>query len=139
MLKNVKIYTSDIYWNHILTGLGADVVDSPNVADVIFDDLQFDAPVYIGDLKNIILSSLDNFDIIKKIFGKNVVLSQLQRKIIVMLYKNPNVNMNDLKSLIGVSPNVTMHAVETAIYQLRKIYGRDFIVNNNGKYKIGKI
>ena len=139
MLKNIKIYTSDIYWNHILTGLGADVVDSPNIADVMFDDLQFDAPVYIGDLKNIILSSLDNFDIIKKIFGKNVVLSQLQRKIIVMLYKNPNVNMNDLKSLIGVSPNVTMHAVETAIYQLRKIYGRDFIVNNNGKYKIGKI
>lgn len=139
MLKSIKIYTSDTYWNHILKELGADIVDSPNVADVVFDDLVIDAPVYVGELRNIILSNVDNNEIIHNVFGTNVNISQLQRKIIVMLYKNPNINMNQLKDLLGMSPDVSSHAVETAIYQLRKIYGHDIIINENGKYKIGKI
>lgn len=139
MFNGIKIYTADTYWNHIFNDLGADVVASPNIADVIFDDIDIKAPVYIYDLKNIILSAVDNREIIQKIFGKNVNLSQLQRKIIVMLYKNPDISLNELKSLLGVLPDVSSHAVETAIYQLRKIYGSDIIINTNGKYKIGKI
>ena len=139
MLDSIKIYTSDVYWNHILKDLGADVVDSPKIADVMFDDLEIDAPVSVAELKNIIIASSNNNDIIQQIFGENVVLSQLQRKIVVLLYKNPDINMAELKSALGVLPDVATHAVETAIYQLRKKYGRDFIINNNGKYKIGQI
>lgn len=137
MLDSIKIYTSDVYWNHIFRNLGADVVDSPNFADVIFDDIDVAAPVSSAELKNIILSGIDK--IIQKIFGQDVVLSQLQRKIVILLYKNPNINMADLKSALGVLPGVTTHAVENAIYQLRKNYGHDFIINNDGKYKIGQI
>ena len=139
MFNGIKIYTADTYWNHIFNDLGADVVGSANIADVIFDDIDISAPVYIYDLKNIILSAVDNREIIQKVFGKNVSLSNLQRRIIIMLYKNPNININDLKSLLGVQPDVATHSVETAIYQLRKNYGHDIIINSNGKYKIGKI
>jgi len=139
MFNGIKIYTADTYWNHIFHDLGADVVTSPNVADVIFDDIDVEAPVYIYDLKNIILSAVENRDVIQKIFGEDVKLSQLQRKIVVMLYKNPDININELKSLLGVLPDLSSHAVETAIYQIRKKYGQDVIVNTNGKYKIGKI
>ncbi len=72
-------------------------------------------------------------------FGGNVKLSNLQRRLIVMLYKNPNINIHDLKNALGVAPDMTTHAVETAIYQLRKTYGHDIIENVNGKYKIGRI
>ncbi|MBR3510879.1 MAG: hypothetical protein IKN73_02350 [Alphaproteobacteria bacterium] len=139
MFNGIKIYTEDTYWNHILNDLGADIVNSPNIADVIFDEIDIDAPVYIYDLQNIILKAVDNHEIVHKIFGDDVNLSQLQRKIIVMLYKNPDVNINELKSLLGLAPDISSHAVETAVYQLRKKYGHDVIINTNGKYKIGKI
>lgn len=139
MLDSIKIYTSDVYWNHILKDLGADVVDSPKFADVMFDDLGIGAPVSVAELRNIVLSINDNNEIIQQIFGENAVLSQLQRKIVVLLYKNPDMNMAELKDALGVLPDVATHAVENAIYQLRKKYGHDFIINNNGKYKIGQI
>ena len=67
------------------------------------------------------------------------MLPALQRKIVVLLYKNPDISINELKELLGVLPNVTTHTVENAIYQLRKNYGHDFIINAKGKYKIGHI
>ena len=139
MLEGIKIYTSDTYWNHILTDLGADVVDSPKIADVIFDDADVNTPISVSDLKKIILDCADNNEIIQKIFGKNVVLPLLQHKIVVLLYKNPNLTMAELKNALGFLPSVATHVVENAVYQLRKVYGHDFIINNNGKYKIGKI
>ncbi len=139
MLKNIKVFTSDKYWNHILTDLGACVVDTPNIADVILDDIKINAPISVDDLQDIILSKFNNNDIIVDVFGHNVVLPELQRKIIVALYKNPNISINNLKLAVGLSPDVTTHTVENAIYQLRKTYGRDFILNENGGYKIGRI
>ena len=139
MLDNIKIYTSDTVWRQILSDLGAMVVDSEKLADVVFDDIKIDMPISIANLQNIILSCVDNSDIINQIFGKNVKLSNLQRRLIVLLYKNPNINMRDLKNALGLSPDMTTHAVETAIYQLRKIYGHDIIENINGKYKIGRV
>lgn len=139
MLDNIKIYTSDIYWMQILSDLGADIVGTANVADVVFDDIKINKPVSIMDLQNIIFSQVDNSDIISEVFGGNVKLSNLQRRLIVMLYKNPNINIHDLKNALGVAPDMTTHAVETAIYQLRKTYGHDIIENVNGKYKIGRI
>jgi len=139
MLDNIKIYTSDKYWNHILTDLGANLVDAPDVADVVFDDININAPVSVDDLQSIILSHFNNNDIIVDVFGHSVVLSELQRKIVVALYKNPNIQMRELKLAVGVMPDVATHSVENAIYQLRKTFGHDFILNENGGYKIGRI
>ena len=139
MLDSVRIYTSDKFWNQILTDLGANLVDSPNFADVNFDNIDVDAPISVIDLENIILNCCDNVEIIKKVFGKNIILPRMQHKIIVLLYKNPNINMRNLKKALGLMPDITTHAVENAIYTLRKTYGREFIINENGKYRIGKL
>ena len=109
--------------------LGACVVDSSDVADVIFDDINFNAPISVDELQNIILSVFNNNDIIRDVFGRDVVLPELQRKIIVALYKNPNIQISELKMAVGLSPDITTHSVENAIYQLRKTYGHDFIIN----------
>ena len=139
MMEKIKIYTSDTYWKRILMDLGACVVDSSDVADVIFDDINFNAPISVDELQNIILSVFNNNDIIRDVFGRDVVLPELQRKIIVALYKNPNIQISELKMAVGLSPDITTHSVENAIYQLRKTYGHDFIINENGGYKIGRI
>ncbi len=139
MLSNIKIYTSDKYWNRILTDLGANVVDSADVADVIFDDIEINAPISVDDLQGLILSQFNNNDIISDVFGRDVVLPELQRKIVVALYKNPNIQMRELKLAVGLSPDITTHSVENAIYQLRKTFGHDFILNENGGYKIGRV
>lgn len=139
MLSNIKIYTSDKYWNRILTDLGANVVDSADVADVIFDDIEINAPISVDDLQGLVLSQFNNNDIISDVFGRDVVLPELQRKIVVALYKNPNIQMRELKLAVGLSPDITTHSVENAIYQLRKTFGHDFILNENGGYKIGRV
>lgn len=139
MLDNIKVYASDKYWNHILTDLGACVVDTPDVADVIFDDIKAIAPISVDEVQSYILSLFNNNDIVRDVFGKDVVLPALQRKIIVALYKNPNVQIRELKLLVGLSPDITTHSVENAIYQLRKTYGHNFIINENGGYKIGRL
>jgi len=139
MLKDIKIYTTDKYWMQIFTDLGAVVSDNPNSADVVFDDSDLDAPISLLDLQRFILDRIENRDIIHQIFGADVMLSNLQHKLVVCLYKNPNINMRDLKKMLGILPGVASHVVENAIYQLRKIYGRDFIQNVDGKYKIGLV
>ena len=139
MLDNIKIYTSDTVWRQILSDLGAVVVDSERLADVVFDDIKIDMPISIANLQNIILSCVDNSDIINQIFGKNVKLSNLQRRLIVLLYKNPNITMRKIKEFLGVLPDMTSHTVENAVYQLRKKYGHDLIQNIDGKYKIGRL
>lgn len=139
MLEHIKIYTSDKYWNQIFSDLGAVVVDAPNTADVVFDDIKITTPVSVMDLQNIICDCVNNTDIICNVFGKYAVLPALQHKIVVLLYKKPNMTMAELKQALGVLPDVATHTVENAIYQLRKNYGHDIIQNNNGKYKIGSV
>ena len=139
MLDNIKIYTSDKYWKGILTDLGANLVESPDCADVIFDDIKINTPISVYDLQSLILNQFNNDDIIVDVFGRDTVLPELQRKIVVALYKNPNIQIRELKLLVGVMPDITTHSVENAIYQLRKTFGHDFIVNENGGYRIGRI
>ena len=139
MLDNIKIYTSDKYWHGILADLGANLVESPDCADVILDDIKINAPISVDDLQQSILNQFNNNDIIADVFGHDIVLPELQRKIVVALYKNPNIQIRELKLLVGVMPDITTHSVETAIYQLRKTFGHDFILNENGGYRIGRI
>ena len=139
MLESVKIYASDGFWRHILADLGVNIVDSGEFADIDFDEIDINLPILVADLKKIIFDSLENREIITSVFGNYVVLPNLQHKIIVVLYKNPNITMQKLKYMLGLLPDVTSHTVENAVYQLRKTYGHDLIQNVNGKYKIGRI
>lgn len=139
MLTGIRIYSSDVVWRHILADLNAVVLDAPDTAEVNLDDISLEIPVSALDLKAVILSALDNTKILQDIFGKAVYLPQLQAQIVVWLYKTGGLSLNALKKVLGYMPNMTTHAVDTAIYQLRKNYGKDFIQNKNGVYIIGKL
>lgn len=139
MLTGIRIYSSDVVWRHILADLNAVVLDAPDTAEVNLDDISLDIPVSALDLKAVILSALDNTKILQDVFGKAVYLPQLQAQIVVWLYKTGGLSLEALKKVLGYMPNMTTHAVDTAIYQLRKNYGKDFIQNKNGVYIIGKL
>ncbi len=139
MLKDIRIFSADKIWRKILADFDAVVPDSPDTADINLDDLELVLPVSALNLKTAILEGLDKTEVLQKIFGKPVNLSELQTKIVVWLYKSGEMSAVDLKNVSGYSPDMATHAIDTAIYQLRKIYGRDFIQNKDGKYRLGKL
>lgn len=139
MLSGMRIFSSDVIWRQILGDLGAVVVDSVGPTDINFDDLQPDIPLRPLDLKSLLLQATDNSAILFKIFDKHVHLSSLQTQILVLLYRSHGMTTVQLKCALGYAPDATTHAVDTAIYQLRRTYGHDFIINQNGVYKIGKL
>ena len=139
MLSGIRIYTSDIVWRQILGDLGAHVLDTPSVTDINFDDLEISDVLTPMELKTILVNASDNSAILSRIFGKNVVLPYLQGQILVCLYKTGGMTINQLKDALGYAPDASTHTVDTAIYQLRRMYGREFIINNNGAYSIGKL
>ena len=139
MLSGIRIYCSDIVWRNILCDLNASITDSTQLADINFDDLNIELPISLLDLKTLIVDILDDSNLINEIFGKRVNMPQLQKRIVINLYKNGAVSVKDLKNMLGYLPNMATHAIDTAIYQLRKKYGHDFIINKNGKYTLGRL
>ena len=139
MLNGIRIYSADPFWRNILSDLGATVLSAPNTTDLNFDSLDIVMPVSPMQLKAALLDAADSSDVIRKIFGKGVRLSHLHTQIVVLLYKSGGMNAGALKTALGYSPDVATHTVDTAIYQLRKMFGHDFIINDGGVYKIGKL
>lgn len=139
MLTGIRVYSSDIIWRHILADFNAIVLDAPDTAEVNMDDINVDTPISTSELKALIINAQDNTKILKNVFGKIVYLPQLQSRIVVWLYKTGGLSLDNLKKVLGYMPNTATHAVDTAIYQLRKNYGKDFIQNKNGVYIIGKL
>ena len=139
MLDGIRIYSADTVWREILRDLGATVLDSPNNVDINLDAMNISMPVSVLELKAALIDASDNSKIIREIFGGTTRLSNLHTQIIVRLYKSGGMSANDLKTALGYSIDATTHTVDTAIYQLRKIYGRNFIINENGVYRIGKL
>ena len=140
MLSGIKIYSSDPTWRHILSELGATVVDAPNVLDVNFDKIAPDSLVSVTELKSIILNNGDNTKVLESVFGKKLPqLSGIQKNIIVSLIRSGGMTGSELKSALGYVPDVTTHTIDTAIYILRKLYGHNFIKLENGVYKIGSV
>lgn len=139
MLSGVRIYTSDTIWRQILTDFGATVLDVPNSMDINFDNLHIVPPLNSMELKTVILNAGDQATILHAVFGTDVFLSHQQSLIVVALYKSGGMTMHDLKNVLGYAPDVATHTIDTAIYQLRRTYGREFIINTNGVYRIGKI
>ena len=139
MLSGVRIYTSDAVWRQILADLNAAVLDAPTVIDLDFDNLGIKGPVTPTELKSIILAADDSEDIVHSVLGKTVSLPRIQTQIIVLLYKTGGLSSDELKRALGYAPDVTTHTIDTAIYQLRKVFGREIIQNNNGVYQLGGI
>ena len=139
MLSGIRIFSSDEYWQRIASELNATVVDNAKFADVNIDSLQLNIPITPIALKTALIAACDSGAIINKIFKRPVELSALQTQIIVKLYKTGGMTSEELKISIGYDKTTTTHTVGTAIYGLRKLFGRDFIINENGLFKIGRI
>ncbi len=139
MFNGLRIYSGDSVWRQILTDLGADVLDAPRPSDINLDDIALDTPVTLLELKTAILAALDNSQIITELLGVGVMPPPLHQQIIVALHKSGGMSMSELKDALGYSPAAATHAVDTAIYQIRKNHGHEFILNEDGVYKIGHI
>lgn len=140
MLRDFKIYSADAFWRHILSELGATVSDKEDSTFLNFDALNIPLPARPVTIKAEIQKAIDsNIQLLHKILGKKVQLPYVQAQIIILLYKSGGMSAADLRNALGYSPNATTHAVDTAIYQLRKTFGRAFINNVNGIYKIGQL
>ena len=141
MLNGLRIFTGDDVWRKILNDFGAVVVDQKNIADVNIDSMGLVMPVAPLELKSQILNEIEQSQqkIIKQVFKKTVQLPRLQSQIVVFLFKTGGMSVADLKQVLGYAPDATTHTIDTAIYQLRKIHGYDFIKNENGKYFIGQL
>lgn len=139
MLSGIRIYTSDELWRQILTDLNATVTDTPGLADVNMDSLDVILPTTPVALKAAILSAIADADVMRRIFGRDVVLARVPARIVALLDKNGGMSVAELKDALGYSRDASTHVVDTAIYQLRRMFGRDFIRNKDGMYYIGEI
>ena len=139
MLSGFKIFSSDPVWQQIVTELGGMVTTDSVLCDVNLDTLNLKTPVSPSLLKSSIIAATDNTAIIDSVFGEHVSLSHIQSQIVTLLYKTGGMSADDLKVALGYAPDATTHSVETTIYELRKLYGRDFIKNTNGIFKLGRI
>lgn len=139
MLKGIRIYTSDALWRQILADFGACVLDAPTAADVNFDALGVTGILSPMQLKALILGAVDNSGIIERVLGQGVSLPRMQGQIVALLYKTGGMRAAQIKSALGYSQNTATHTVDTAIYQLRRAFGHDFIINDNGVYRLGKL
>ncbi len=109
------------------------------LCDVNLDTLNLKTPVSPSLLKSSIIAATDNTAIIDSVFGEHVSLSPIQSRIVTLLYKTGGMSADNLKVALGYAPDATTHSVETTIYELRKLYGHDFIKNINGIFKLGRI
>ena len=139
MLSGIKIFSSDPVWQQIITELGGTVTTDSVLCDVNLDTLNLKTPVSPSLLKSSIIAATDNTAIIDSVFGEHVPLSPIHSQIVTLLYKSGGMSVDNLKVALGYAPDATTHSVETVIYELRKLYGHDFIKNINGIFKLGRI
>lgn len=103
------------------------------------DDMGLTGPISPMELKAMLLDASDNSHVLCQIFGAHIALPYIQGRVVVALYKSGGMTAPQLKMAMGYASDTSTHTVDTAIYQLRRKFGRDFIVNNNGVYKLGRI
>ena len=143
MFNRIIIFTKDTNWEYILTSLNAKVVkDHSEKADINLDLLNIKKPILIQDLKSLILSSisLNNDKILQQLnIDKNSKLSEVQKKIIIILFKNKKISIIELKDILGIAENAKTRCIENAIRQIKKNLNIDIIKNKNGEYFINGI
>ncbi|MCL2017255.1 MAG: hypothetical protein FWG80_00565 [Alphaproteobacteria bacterium] len=139
MLTGITFWTDDEIWRGILTDLGASFVAS-DAADLIFNPKEYAGVMNLLELKSKIMADIDTLltRAVHRTKGKNPNLSRYQAKIITLLERagGAGVRADTLRAAMGYSPGVNTRALDTAIYNLRKIFGTDFIKTENGKYKL---
>ncbi len=138
MLDHIRVFSADAIWRQILGDLGAIVCDE-QTADVNIDTLGLVYPINAIELKAAILAAIDDGALVRQIFGRDIVLSDLQKRIVKLLYKSGGMGGADLRRAMGYAPGAVTHTIDTAIYQMRRVYGRDIIQNKNGVYVIGQL
>ena len=139
MLSGIRVFSSDLVWCQILSDLNAVVLDMPSATDINLDNVDIPTPISAQELKALLIRAGDNTDILNTVFGRPVSLSNLQSQIIATLYNTGGLSLSHLKVALGYAPDTSTHAVDTAIYQLRKMFGHEFIINDNGVYRLGRI
>lgn len=122
-----------------MTELRAIVPEAEALADVNLDSLDVALPITPVALKAAILTAIKEADVMHRIFGRDVALPRVPARIVSLLDKNGGMSITELKDALGYSRDASTHVVDTAIYQLRRMFGRDFIINKNGMYYIGKV
>lgn len=139
MLQDIRIFTTDEIWRQIVSAMSATIVNDVLRADVNLDAMDIEPGISALELKALILNTMESNQqkIVDCIFGRPVHLSALQMQIVILLYQTGGMSAHELRSILA--PDMTTHTIDTAIYQLRKLYGRDFVKNENGKYLIGKL
>jgi hypothetical protein len=138
VFKGIVFYSRDKIWTKILTDLGAETTDDKKRADVVFDPPT--ERLSLMELRADIHRQMDarKTGIIQNVFGKkNPGLSDTMEKIILMLYKHGGVPIKQLNESLGYSADTKTHTADTALYQLRKTFGADFIQQSNGIYSLG--
>lgn len=139
MLNHMRIYSSDGLWRQILRDMGAVICENPTLADVNMDTLDIPQPVSPIDLQAILLAATDSGPILRQVFGRDVHLSGIGAQIIVLLYKSGGMSGAELKKALGYTSDTATHVVDTAIYQMRRQFGRHLIQNKNGVYVLGHV
>lgn len=139
MLSGIRVFSSDSVWQQILSDFNATIVQNAMFADVNIDNLQLNLPISPIKLKSCIMAAADCAGVLESIFGHPVSLSRLQGQIVVRLYQSGGMTADELKVALGYAESANTHTVDTAIYGLRKIFGHEFIKNDQGVYKIGRI
>lgn len=140
MLNGTTFFTRDNIWADILTQLGGVRDTKRHTADFTFTPPTH--RISAMDLKAEILKQVDagKGRIMIKIFGKEIPpISPAQEKIILLLYKHGGMGIGQLNAALGYSANTKTHTCDTAIYQLRKTFGADFIKQSDGIYQLGKL
>jgi hypothetical protein len=150
MINEITFWTDDKVWRGILSDLGA-VFAPRDTADVIwcpphpafakgYGGLRRGAPpLRGGHIKAEILRLRDlrESQILKKVCG-NTSVSEAQKKLIIALYRagENGASADELQQQLGYAIGAKTNAANTAIYQLRKIFGKEFIRNEGGRYKL---
>lgn len=139
MLAGIHVFSSDSVWRQVLADLNATVLDRPGATDLNLDEMELNVPVSPMELKAVLLAACDNSRVLNEFFGAPTPLPYIQGKVVVALYKSGGMTASELKSALGYATDTSTHTVDTAVYQLRRRFGREFIVNSNGVYKLGRI
>ena len=137
MLSGITFWTSDKIWHGILADLGA-APAGPDLADLVFAPEEYAGAPTVLELKSKIVAEIDRerAAAVKKACGATASVSTVQAKIICLLERagKRGVSAEVLRRAMGYSPGANTRALDTAVYNLRKIFGADFIKTEKGKF-----
>lgn len=139
MLGDMTFWTEDKVWRGILSDLGA-TFGGAETADLIFVPEKYSGKLSPSELKSRMTADIDESRAraVRAACGRDAAVSPAQAKIVALLHRagGNGMSVDALRAAHGYSSGTTTHALDTAVYNLRKTFGADFIRTENGKYFI---